>query len=169
MFYDHTVRIILWVMKHCNFIAVCAGVKQDAILSVWLTWHLNDGQAAVPSRACKVVLHCCSRSPGSDVGKNTAAESPATLPEKSNRKPTADRRACHPGTPQTLPRGEETHGRERRRQALTFKDKERDRPALRPYSPRFAAMCTLGYTGHSECAAKTSQSVERDRDRDSPW
>lgn len=62
-----------------------------------------------------MVLHCCSRSPGSDVGKNTAAGRPAPLPEKSNRKPTADRRACHPGTPPTWARGEGTRGREWRR------------------------------------------------------
>lgn len=65
---------------------------------------MNNGAAVVPSRACRVMLHCCSRSPGSDVGKNTAAGRPPPLwPGKSNRKPTADRRACHPGTPPTFP------------------------------------------------------------------
>lgn len=59
------------------------------------------GKAVVPSRDWSVVLHCCSRSPGSEVGKNTIAGRPAALPEKSKRKPTAERRACQPGTPPT--------------------------------------------------------------------
>lgn len=59
------------------------------------------GGAVVPSRDWSVVLHCCSRSPGSEVGKNTAAGRPAAHPEKSRRNPTAERRACQPGTPPT--------------------------------------------------------------------
>lgn len=127
----------------------------------------NNGQAAVPRRDCKVVLHCCSRSPGSDVGKKTAAGRPAPLPEKSKRKPTADRRACHPGTPPTYSNPEERkHTDMSREDRLTFKAKEREGPTtLRPYSRRSAAMCTLGYTGHSECAAMTSQPVERETTR----
>lgn len=62
---------------------------------------MNKIEAVVPSSDWRVVLHCCRRSPGSEVGKNTAAGRPAPLPEKSNLKPTADRRACHPGTPHT--------------------------------------------------------------------
>lgn len=75
---------------------------------------LNNGKTVLPSSDCRVVLHCCSRSPGSEVGKKTAAGSPAPLPEKSNRKPTAERRACHPGTPPTLPSAKETCGHEQR-------------------------------------------------------
>lgn len=47
-----------------------------------------------------VVLHCCNRSPGSEVGKNTAAGRP--LAGGSNRNPTAVRSACQPGMPPTL-------------------------------------------------------------------
>lgn len=47
-----------------------------------------------------VVLHCCSRSPGSAVGKNTAAGRP--LAGGSSRKPTAVSSACQPGMPPTL-------------------------------------------------------------------
>lgn len=53
-----------------------------------------------PSSDCKVVLHCWSLSPGSAVGKKTAAGIP--VPAESRRKPTAISRACQPGTPPTL-------------------------------------------------------------------
>lgn len=54
----------------------------------------------IPSSDCKVVLHCWSLSPGSAVGKKTAAGIPG--PAESRRKPTAVSRACQPGTPPTL-------------------------------------------------------------------
>lgn len=47
-----------------------------------------------------VVLHCCSLSPGSEVGKKTAAGRP--LAGGSKRNPTAVRSACQPGMPPTL-------------------------------------------------------------------
>lgn len=47
-----------------------------------------------------VLLHCCSRSPGSEVGKNTAAGRP--LAGGSKRNPTAVSSACQPGIPPTL-------------------------------------------------------------------
>lgn len=53
-----------------------------------------------PSKDWMVLLHCCSRSPGSAVGKKTAAGSP--LAGGSSRKPTAVSRACQPGIPPTL-------------------------------------------------------------------
>lgn len=53
-----------------------------------------------PSRDWTVLLHCWSRSPGSEVGKKTAAGRP--LAGGSSRKPTAVRRACQPGMPPTL-------------------------------------------------------------------
>ncbi|KAL4681490.1 hypothetical protein H8959_006967 [Pygathrix nigripes] len=53
-----------------------------------------------PSRDWRVLLHCWSRSPGSEVGKKTAAGRP--LVGGSSRKPTAVRRACQPGMPPTL-------------------------------------------------------------------
>lgn len=119
------------------------------------------GNIQVPSRDCRVVLHCCSRSPGSDVGKKTAAGSPEPLPEKSSRKPTADRRACHPGTPPTFTRGERRRGtwtKETRGWKLKTEGHG-------PCSPRSAATCTWGYTGHHGCAATTSPPVEEDRRR----
>lgn len=57
---------------------------------------LND----IPNNDCKVVLHCWSLSPGSAVGKKTAAGIPG--PAESRRNPTAVSRACQPGTPPTL-------------------------------------------------------------------
>lgn len=47
-----------------------------------------------------MLLHCCNLSPGSEVGKKTAAGSP--LAAGSSRKPTAVSKACHPGMPPTL-------------------------------------------------------------------
>lgn len=44
-------------------------------------------------------------------------------------------------------------------QKLTFKA-QMNQQTLRPYSLRSVAMCTLDYTGRSECAAKTSQPEE---------
>lgn len=53
-----------------------------------------------PSRDWMVALHCWRRSPGSAVGKKTAAGSP--LAGGSSRKPTAVSSACQPGMPPTL-------------------------------------------------------------------
>lgn len=89
---------------------------------------MNNWTAVVPSSDCRVVLHCCSRSPGSDVGKKTAAGRPAPLPEKSNRKPTAERRACHPGTPPTWTRRRDDTRNMSGKGDILCEDKDTGRP-----------------------------------------
>lgn len=64
------------------------------------SFFLYDCRRIIPNNDCKVVLHCWSLSPGSAVGKKTAAGIPG--PAESRRNPTAVSRACQPGTPPTL-------------------------------------------------------------------
>ncbi len=89
----------------CHFCMQHASVQERSVdwQSFCLILLFNSKwvrQRVVPSSDCRVLLQCCSRSPGSVVGKKTAAGRP--VPAESSLNPTAVSRACQPGTPPTL-------------------------------------------------------------------